>query len=52
MKGTNHMNILVSGALGRMGKEVISCIEKTDGFEFICGFGHKSDMIRRYSCIF
>lgn len=40
------MNILVSGALGRMGNEVISCIEKTDGFDFICGYDHNNAMLR------
>ena len=45
------MNILVSGALGRMGNEVISCIEKTDGLNFICGFDHQSTMIRRNPCV-
>lgn len=32
------MNILVSGALGRMGKEVVSCIEKEDELNLVCGF--------------
>lgn len=32
------MDILVSGALGRMGKEIISCIEKDSELNFVCGF--------------
>lgn len=32
------MNILVSGALGRMGQEVIACIEKDPELNLICGF--------------
>lgn len=32
------MDILVSGALGRMGKEIISCIDKDPELNFVCGF--------------
>ncbi len=32
------MDILVSGALGRMGREIISCIEKDPELNFVCGF--------------
>ena len=45
------MNILVSGALGRMGKEVISCIDKDPDSNFICGFNQFAGSYRRYSCI-
>ncbi len=38
------MNILVSGASGRMGKEVISCIEKDNDLNFICGFGQNEKL--------
>lgn len=40
------MNILVSGASGRMGKEIISCIEKDEDLNFIAGFGLDADFIR------
>lgn len=45
------MNILVSGALGRMGKEVISYIENDPELNFICGFSAEEEFIRRYTCI-
>lgn len=32
------MDILVSGALGRMGREIISCIDKDPELNFVCGF--------------
>lgn len=32
------MDILVSGALGRMGNEIISCIDKDPDLNFVCGF--------------
>lgn len=40
------MNVLVSGALGRMGKEVINCIDNDPELAFICGFDHKEGSIR------
>lgn len=43
------MNILVSGATGRMGKEIIACIEKEDGLNFVCGYGKHEDSIRKGS---
>lgn len=43
------MNILVSGALGRMGKEVINCINNDPGLELICGFDHQDSFIRSHS---
>lgn len=45
------MNILVSGALGRMGKEVIDCISNDPDLNFICGFNQFAGSIRRCSCI-
>ena len=39
------MNILVSGALGRMGKEVITCIEKETDLNLICGFSQEEGTI-------
>lgn len=39
------MDILVSGALGRMGKEVISCIKKEPSLNFVCGFGQEAGNI-------
>lgn len=39
------MNILVSGASGRMGKEVIKCIENDPKLNFICGFNLTEDNI-------
>lgn len=43
------MNILVGGANGRMGKEILSCIENDDDLNFVCGFGFHEGSIRRYS---
>ena len=40
------MNILVSGATGRMGKEILSCIEKEDNLNFVCGYGNHESLIR------
>ncbi len=45
------MNILVSGALGRMGQEVISCIEKEADLNFVCGFGLESGDVKRRTCL-
>jgi len=39
------MNVLVSGALGRMGKEVINCINNDPELALICGFDHKEGFI-------
>ena len=39
------MNILVSGALGRMGKEVITCIEKETDLNLISGFSQEEGTI-------
>ncbi|MDE5830686.1 MAG: 4-hydroxy-tetrahydrodipicolinate reductase [Clostridia bacterium] len=39
------MNILVSGALGRMGKEVIDCISNNSDLNFICGFNQFAGMV-------
>ncbi len=39
------MNILVSGALGRMGKEIISCIEKDEDLNLICGFDREDSVV-------
>lgn len=43
------MDILVSGALGRMGKEVINCINNDPELNLICGFDHQESSIRRYT---
>lgn len=40
------MDILVSGAFGRMGNEVINCIEKDPDLNFVCGFGLECGKIR------
>lgn len=40
------MDILVSGASGRMGQEVISCIEKDDSLNFTCGFSSEEGLIK------
>ena len=45
------MNILVSGALGRMGNEIVSCIRKDNDLTFICGFDHDEGSLRKYSYI-
>ena len=45
------MNVLVSGASGRMGKEIISCIEKDENLKFIAGFGQEANCIRKYTCL-
>ncbi len=45
------MDILVSGASGRMGKEIINCIEKDADLKLIAGFGQDDEFIRRYSCV-
>ena len=46
------MNVLVSGALGRMGKEVISCIEKESDLNLICGFDHVKDFISENTTVY
>jgi len=43
------MNILVGGARGRMGKEILSLIDNDDELNFVCGFGTSHDSIRKYS---
>lgn len=43
------MDILLSGATGRMGKEILSCIEKEKDLNVICGFGMHENYIRKYS---
>ncbi len=45
------MNVLVSGALGRMGKEVISCIEANSDLTLVCGFNQFAGSIRRNSSL-
>lgn len=45
------INVLVSGANGRMGQEVISAISKDNGLDFICGFSNTNEKLRKYTCI-
>ena len=37
------MNILLNGALGKMGEEVIKAVEKNKNYRIICGFDTKKD---------
>ena len=37
------MNILLNGALGKMGEEVIKAVEKNKDFKIICGFDTKKE---------
>lgn len=37
------MNILLNGALGKMGEEVIKAVEKNKNFKIICGFDTKEE---------
>lgn len=37
------MNILLNGALGKMGEEVIKAVEKNKNFKIICGFDTKTE---------
>ena len=37
------MNILLSGALGKMGEEVIKAVEKTKDYKIICGYDTKTE---------
>lgn len=45
------MDILVSGALGRMGHEVIRLIEKEPDLNFVCGFGLEDSDVRWCACL-
>ena len=45
------MKVLLSGASGRMGKEVLDCINKTPDLTPIAGFGINDEFIRRFTCI-
>ena len=37
------MNILLNGALGKMGEEVIKAVEKNKNYKIVCGFDTKSE---------
>ena len=37
------MNILLNGALGKMGEEVIKAVEKNKDYKIICGFDTKKE---------
>lgn len=41
------MDILLGGATGRMGKEILSFIENEEDLNFVCAFGNHDDFIRK-----